>query len=116
MAGVEDIETLDLEQLPALLAKNHGSPPPLRSVPILRVLLAWRVQTDARGGLDRETRRALARKGRILVRWWKGQEVEVVVETDGFCWKGDLFASLSAAAKAIAGTRWNCPRFFEARP
>ena len=91
------------------------------------MLLAWRLQADAHGGLDSETRRLLARKGRIkvegldlgigarLTRNWKGREVAVIVEAEGFRWNGELFASLSAAATAIAGSRWNGPRFFGLR-
>ncbi len=29
---------------------------PLRSVPIMRMMLAWRVQAEASGGLDQQTR------------------------------------------------------------
>ena len=91
------------------------------------MLLAWRIQAEVMGGLDLETRRALLRKGPVmaegldlgigarLTRYWKGREVEVVVETDGFRWNGLVFPSLSAAATAIAGSRWNGPRFFGLR-
>ena len=41
--------------------------------------------------------------------------VEVVVEEDGFRWNDRLYPSLSAAATAIAGSRWNGPRFFGLR-
>lgn len=101
--------------------------PALRSVPILRMLLAWRVQAEMLGGIDGATRRALARKGRIaaegldlgigarLTRQWQGKPVEVIVEAGGFRWDGTLYKSLSAAATAIAGSRWNGPRFFGLR-
>ena len=109
------------------LRNFYGAPPPLRSEPILRMLLAWRVQADAFGGLDPETRKALARIGAVepegrhfgigarLTRTWKGRRVEVVVEEQGFSWDGQLFPSLSAAASAIAGSRRNGPRFFGLR-
>jgi len=121
------LESLDLEGLRKHWARRYGAPPSLRSVPIMRMLLAWRVQAEALGGLDRETRRTLARKGGIkaegldlgigarLTRHWKGREVEVVVESKGFRWEGEIYASLSAAATAIAGSRWNGPRFFGLR-
>ena len=32
-----------------------------------------------------------------------------------FAWRGRTFRSLSAVATAIAGTRWNGPRFFGLR-
>lgn len=126
-AEVAVIENLDLEGLRAYWAHRYGAPLALRSVPILRMLLAWRVQAAELGGLDAATRRALSRKGAIkaegldlgigarLTRDWQGRVVEVVVEADGFRWEGRLFPSLSAAATAIAGSRWNGPRFFGLR-
>lgn len=124
---VAEIETLDLEGLRILWRERYGAPPPLRSEPIMRQMLAWRVQAQASGGLDAETRKALARSGPVqpegkhlgvgarLTRIWKGREVTVVVEEKGFRWNDQLFPSLSAAATAIAGTRWNGPRFFGLR-
>lgn len=118
---------LDLFQLRRQWRRRYGPPPALRSEPILRMLLAWRVQADALGGLDADARRALARSGppepegrhlRIgatLTRNWKGRKVTLVVEEAGFRWEGQLFPSLSAAATAIAGSRWNGPRFFGLR-
>ena len=53
--------------------------------------------------------------GAILHRQWQGEVVEVVVEMDGFRWKGKSYPSLSAVATAISGTRWNGPRFFGLR-
>jgi hypothetical protein len=124
---VREIEQMELEQLREFWRRRYGAPPPLRSLPIMRMVLAWRVQAEALGGLDAETRRALARTGAIeaegrhlgigakLTRTWKGRPVEVVVEEDGFRWNGALYPSLSAAATAIAGSRWNGPRFFGLR-
>lgn len=124
---VIEIGHMDLEPLRALWSRRYGTPPTLRSLPILRMMLAWRVQADALGGLDKETRRALARTGAIdpegrhlgigakLSRSWNGRIVEVVVEEGGFRCEDRLFPSLSAAATAIAGSRWNGPRFFGLR-
>lgn len=124
---VAAIEQMDIEALRVFWRRRYGAPPPLRSEPILRMLLAWRAQADAFGGIDRETRRALSRTGTVapeghhlgggarLTRSWKGREVTVVVEEAGFRWDDQLFASLSAAASAIAGSRWNGPRFFGLR-
>ena len=124
---VEEIEALDLDGLRRFWRERYGSPPPLRSEPIMRQLLAWRVQAQAMGGLDADTRKALARSGPVqlegkhlgvgarLTRVWKGREVTVVVEEKGFRWDDQLFPSLSAAATAIAGSRWNGPRFFGLR-
>lgn len=124
---VARIEVLDLECLRNLWRERYGAPPSLRSVPILRQLLAWRVQAEALGGLNTETRRILTRSGPVqaegkhlgvgarLTRIWKGREVTVVVEQQGFRWGDEVFPSLSAAATAIAGSRWNGPRFFGLR-
>ena len=126
-AEIASIGKLDLEGLRSQWARRYGAPLPLRSVPILRMLLAWRIQAQALGGLDADTRRALTRTGRIkaeglalgigarLTRHWQGKTHEVIVEADGFSWQGDTYSSLSAVATAIAGSRWNGPRVFGLR-
>ncbi len=124
---VVEIGEMNLEAVREFWRERYGAPPPLRSTPIMQQQLAWRVQAEAYGGLDQETRRALARTGAVqaegrhlgigatLTRNWKGRKVEVVVEEQGFRWNDELFPSLSAAATAIAGSRWNGPRFFGLR-
>ena len=124
---VETLERLDLDGLRAAWRGRYGPPPLLRSPELLRLMLAWRMQTVALGGLDPEMRRLLRRRGAVqaeglelgvgatLTRKWQGQTVEVIVEQDGFRWEGRIYPSLSAAATAIAGTRWNGPRFFGLR-
>lgn len=126
-ALVEQITAMELDELRALWRRRYGAPPALRSLPIMRMQLAWRVQADAYGGLDTATRKALARKGAVepegkelgigarLTRNWKGKRIEVVVEEEGFRWEGELYPSLSATARAITGIRWNGPRFFGLR-
>ncbi|MEE1876852.1 DUF2924 domain-containing protein [Altererythrobacter litoralis] len=126
-ALVERIAALDLAKLRDLWRQRYGAPPQLRSLPIMRLQLAWRVQAEVHGGLDNETRKALARAGPVepegkelgigarLTRSWKGKRVEVVVEEEGFRWDGELYPSLSATARAITGMRWNGPRFFGLR-
>ncbi len=122
-----EIERAGLEDLRKLWGQRYGAPPPLRSVPLLRMLLAWRVQAEELGGLDVETRRALSRKGPVraegldlgigacLTREWQGRTYKVVVEAGGFRCDDRTYRSLSAVATAIAGTRWNGPRFFGLR-
>jgi hypothetical protein len=121
------LESLDLEGLRSLWKERYGPPPRLRSVELLRLSLAWRLQADALGGMDPDTRRTLKRNGALeaegkdlgigarLRREWQGRIVEVIVEADGFRWEDSLYPSLSAAATAITGTRWNGPRFFGLR-
>ena len=129
MREVEALAGIDLEGLRAVWSIRYCRPPPLRSVELPRLMLAWRLQAEALGALDRETRRRLKRRGAIeaeglalgvgarLRREWQGRivEVEVEVEASGFRWQGTHYPSLSAAATAIAGTRWNGPRFFGLR-
>ena len=122
-----ELGSMGLEQLRQTWRERYGAPPQLRSEQIMRMLLAWRIQATEFGGLDADTRKALARTGTVapegkhlgigarLSRNWKGREAEVVVEEDGFRWEDRLYPSLSAAATAIAGTRWNGPRFFGLR-
>lgn len=131
MAPLEDevraLDSLDLDGLRAAWAARFETPPKLRSVQLLRLMLGWRLQAEVLGGLTPDTRRKLARRGpvevegrahglgAILRRSWQGRQIEVVVEPDGFRFDGRLFASLSAAARAATGTRWNGPRFFGLR-
>lgn len=124
---VHEVGRMDLDSLRLEWRRRYGAPPPLRSLPILRQLLAWRLQAEAQGGLDAQTRKALRRTGAAspegqhlgigarLSRKWKGRTIEVVVEERGFRWDDRLFPSLSAAATAIAGSKWNGPRFFGLR-
>ena len=130
-ADVEELVTaiseMELDQLRAQWRQRYGVPPQLRSLPLMRLQLAWRVQAEAFGGFDAGTRKALARSGSVepegkelgigarLSRNWNGRKIEVVVEEHGFRWEGQLYPSLSAAARAITGIRWNGPRFFGLR-
>ena len=124
---VETLDSLDLDALRGIWQKNYGSPPPLRSPELFRLMLAWRIQASVEGGLGPSMRQQLTRApvpkaeglslgiGTKLGRIWKGQMVEVEVTETGFSHDGEIYDSLSAAATAIAGTRWNGPRFFGLR-
>lgn len=125
--NIAALEPLSLAELRQEWSKHFGQAPQLRSADILRMILAWRLQAKAYGGLDRATRRKLQRNGRVIAegldlgvgtklkREWQGQVEEVLIERHGFSWKGELYPSLSAVATAITGTRWNGPRFFGLR-
>jgi hypothetical protein len=100
-------------------------------------VLAYRVQADALGDLDRDCQRILDRanslkaagkqarklgdvmvtlqQGTILSREWNGRMHRVAVLAGGFAWNGKTYPSLSKVAFAITGTRWNGPRFFGLR-
>src|SRR5271166_5473555 len=53
--------------------------------------------------------------GALLIREWQGRLERVTVVDDGFAWNGTTYASLSAVAFAITGTKWNGHRFFGVR-
>jgi hypothetical protein len=101
------------------------TPPAGLSKDLLGRMIAWRLQEQAFGGLDRDSlsfleglarhggspRRHL-KPGTVLVRDYHGQRHTVTVAPDGFNWQGTTYASLSAIARAITGTAWSGPRFF----
>jgi hypothetical protein len=105
-------------------------PPAALSKDLLGRMIAWRLQEQAFGGLDRESLRFLdglarhggsprrrLKPGTVLVRDYQGQRHTVTVAADGFNWQGTTYGSLSAIARAITGTAWSGPRFFAlARP
>jgi hypothetical protein len=92
--------------------------------------IIYRIQELAYGGLTRRTidrLEALAERekisqhndnharlalGTMLVREYKGVEHQVTVISDGYEYNGMKYKSLSGAAYAITGTRWNGHVFF----
>jgi hypothetical protein len=124
---VRALEAMGLEALRAQWRARFGAPPGLRSVDLLRRLLAWRIQADAYGDLDAELRRRVrstatpkpaernVRPGARIAREWRGQRYEVEVVDGGFVHAGARYKSLSQIARVITGTRWNGPRFFGLR-
>lgn len=120
------LEVLDLQGLRKAWEARFGAPPTTRSPELLRSLLAWKIQVEAFGGLDRSLMAALRRStpagasasiapGTRLAREWRGVRHEVEVSVDGFHHEGRTYASLSQIARAITGVRWNGPRFFGLR-
>jgi hypothetical protein len=97
--------------------------------------LAYKLQEQAHGGLDSDTRkrlRELTRKletnpnaelsssprikpGTQLLRDWRGESHRVTVVENGFEYGGKLYPSLSKIARLITGTRWSGPVFFGLR-
>ena len=123
---VRALARLDLEGLRAEWRRRYGRPPTLRSIDLLARLLAWRIQAEAFGGLDAETRSTLFRKslpvaaptlmsGMRLEREWRGTTHIVEVADGGFRWEGRIYPSLSQVAHSITGVKWNGPRFFGLR-
>jgi hypothetical protein len=102
-------------------------------------VLAYRLQSDALGGLDKSILRIIRsakgsdatapferrapqtleevslKAGALLVREWNGRLERVMILEEGFAWNGQTFGSLSQIAKAMTGTSWNGHRFFGLR-
>jgi hypothetical protein len=128
---VAEIVSLDLAGARTrwLELMGKGAPPGLKRDFLVRYM-AYRIQEEAFGGLDRATIRILERvaagdesvldadrrprfkPGAVLVREWQGKLHHIMVLKEGYSWNGQTFASLSATAFAITGTRWNGYRFF----
>jgi hypothetical protein len=127
------IAAMDLARLQQRWRRVFGRAAP-SGVPrtLLVRALAYRIQAEEFGDLDRATKTALdqmakgggvipmpalpsTKPGTLLVREWQGRMHSVMVLADGFAWNGSSFRSLSEVAHAITGTRWNGPRFFGLR-
>jgi len=153
-AELAELERLSLDDL-RLRWRNHWgrlAPAPLARGLLFRVM-AYRLQAEAFGDLDRKNIRMLDRladdaadrpssnelstpghsssaatspcrqrsdplilkPGTLLTREWQGRIERVTVVSSGFAWNGATYTSLSAAAFAITGTKWNGHRFFGVR-
>lgn len=124
---ISTIAGMGLSELREEWRTRFGTPPKLRSPELLALMLAYRIQAAVEGGIDVELRRTLRRSpagktssvltpGTKLSREWQGVRHEVTIEPDGHVrWQGDTYKSLSHAARAITGSRWNGPRFFGLR-
>jgi hypothetical protein len=66
-AEVRGLDTQGLAGLRAAWPKRFGSPPMLRSVELLRMILAWRLQAEVLGGLSPDAKRLLTRRGPVEV-------------------------------------------------
>ena len=126
------LRALDTSALRTAWGEAFGRSPPKRIRRELLLLgLAYHVQVQAFGGLHPATRRRLTRAaeeiragrtpsatpaaikpGTRLLREWQGFTHEVIVLEDGVQFRGETWASLSAVAREITGTRWSGPLFF----
>jgi hypothetical protein len=137
---VANLEGLDLDGLRRQWrAHLSGEAPAHLSRWLLMKVLAYRLQYDAFGDLDKSIRRILRsgkedgvsapfdrrapqtreglglKAGALLVREWNGRLERVMILEEGFAWNGQTFGSLSQIAKAMTGTTWNGHRFFGLR-
>ena len=129
-AEIDRIWSLGLDALRAEWRATFGALPPSGlSKDIIGRMIAYRMQEEAFGGLGRNTRKhldSLARgerhaaarlnrrlkPGTALIREYQGERHTVTVVPGGFVWQGTTYPSLSTIARAITGTSWNGPRFF----
>jgi Protein of unknown function (DUF2924) len=135
-----NLEGLDLDGLRRQWRAHLGGEAPAHlSRWLLMKVLAYRLQSDAFGDLDKSIRRILRsgnedgvgapfdrrapqtreglglKVGALLVREWNGRLERVMILEEGFAWSGQTFGSLSQIAKAMTGTTWNGHRFFGLR-
>ncbi len=131
-AEIDRVRSLGLDELRELWRTTLGAtPPPALTKDLLARTIAYRVQEQAYGGLDRATMKLLdelargnrldviARRrlktGTILVREYQGERHTVTIVRDGYVWRETTYKSLSTIARTITGTSWNGPRFFGLR-
>src|SRR5580658_7322753 len=130
-AEVNQVRSLGIDALRRRWRAMFGAVPPKGlTKDIIARMIAYRIQEEAFGGLDRETVKLLDRlargekpnelnrrlkAGTILVREYQGERHTVTVVPDGFVWRDKTYSSLSTIARAITGTAWNGPRFFGLR-
>ena len=70
----------------------------------------WRDIDAHPEGPDRDPR--LPPAGSVVERFYRGQPIRVTVLENGFGYHGNHYASLSAIAHRVTGTRWNGFHFF----
>ena len=130
-AEVDQVRSLGIDALRKRWRTMFGATPPQGlTKDIIARMIAYRIQEEAFGGLDRETAKLLDRlargekpnelnrrlkAGTVLIREYQGERHTVTVVPDGFVWRDTTYSSLSTIARTITGTAWNGPRFFGLR-
>ena len=123
---VRALEAATLEDLRTVWRRRKwGAPPKMRSVELLRMIIAWRIQSAAYGGIDAATRQRLRSSsiprtpnppvGTRVTREYRGVLYHVEILEAGVSYAGQSYGSLSEVARLITGTRWNGPKFFGLR-
>ena len=128
------LAAMSLAQLRERWASVDGAPAPSVPVPLLRRLLAQRLQEKRHGALPLLVARELERYGSSgaltaapvrrkatltpgtrLIREWNGRTIAVEVSENGFLWNDRSYRSLSEIAREVTGAHWSGPRFFGLR-
>ena len=133
-AGVNNelsrLEVLALAELRLAWERQEGTAAPNLASPLLRRLLALRLQERRLGGISALVARELQRAasggpvaaspaprpsltpGTRLIREWNGKTIAVEVTEAGFAWNDKIWRSLSEIAREVTGAHWSGPRFF----
>lgn len=136
-AQLAALPSLPMAELWALWDQHFARRPGHRNRHYVESRLAYRIQEQAYGALPTNIRKMLVdagakhskirsasgrstqtllMPGTTLIREWDEREYRVTVTPDGlYELNGQVFKSLSAAARHITGTQWNGPKFFGLR-
>lgn len=141
MPSIDDLEKMTKEELLARWRKLPGKQPPPSRIDRLLRELAYCLQEQRLGRLDKNTTVSLRRHmaefgkslrakcdsspsvktppkvileaGSILTREWDGKRITVqITGPRQFIWEGKTFKSLSALARKITGQHLSGPLFF----
>src|SRR5262245_4673554 len=119
-AEIDHVRSLGLDARRLRWRALFGAVPPAGlTKDILARMIAYRIQEQAFGGLDRETIKLLGslargqkpgtdpnrrlKAGTVLVREYQGERHTVTVVPGGFVWRETTYGSLSTIARAITG-------------
>ncbi|MBX3521594.1 MAG: DUF2924 domain-containing protein [Xanthobacteraceae bacterium] len=129
-AQIEEIRSINKDQLRLRWKELFKKEVPVAlTKDLLARMIAYRIQEQAFGELDRATEKLLdsyisgkpasqpryLRPGTVLVRDYQGVRHTVTIADGSYIWNNQKYASLSMIAKEITGTSWNGPRFFGLR-
>jgi hypothetical protein len=133
-AQIVGLSQLPIAKLWALWDECFDTRPNHHQRAYLEGRIAYRLQERAYGALSPITRRKFEQigetgkvpgmgssiqlvPGTTLIREYNGIEHRVTVLADGrYSWQGLTFNSLSAVARAITGSAWSGPVFFNLKP
>lgn len=120
-----ELESMTKADLGDRWARLTGRPVPRVSEQVLRLALAYELQTKSLGGLSRKVKQRLEqvtaaksvtrdiRPGMRLAREHGGKvHVVTIGEASEVVWNEREWRSLSEVARTITGTRWSGPAFF----
>jgi hypothetical protein len=120
--NLRDLEEADAGTLRQLWEETKGlAPPKTFTARLMRLSLAWDIQTARQGRESAKTKRDWSRIIREREKVGSSGSVgpslvsPVRVTSDGAIWNGERYSSLSALARAMTGTNRNGPKFFGLR-